>query len=213
MKRKGSRPAASYPWASGLVVWVATGAITDRGRSSNPVASCRPAREGSATAADRWWEWQPVLRENWRLIGVIRVRRRPTNHAILEVGGRRHDHGDRAARGPARTARARSGWRCTSTHCPVMMDAADHVINFKQSELLPNFSQKCSQVVQDKLMDIWSPQVDMADHRLKAYTKVFTYGLMGTISGWMSEDFSAPPETVTQDFVDFYNLKVENINK
>lgn len=84
---------------------------------------------------------------------------------------------------------------------------------FKQSELLPNFSQKCSQVVQDKLMDIWSPQVDMAEHRLKAYTKIFTYGLMGTISGWMSEDFSAPPETVTQDFVDFYNLKVENINK
>ena len=83
----------------------------------------------------------------------------------------------------------------------------------KQIEHLPNFSQKCSQAVLDKLMDIWSPQVDMAEHRLKAYTKIFTYGLLGTISGWMSEDFSTSPENVTQEFVDFYNLKVENINK
>ena len=83
----------------------------------------------------------------------------------------------------------------------------------KQIEHLPNFSQKCSQAVQAKLMDIWSPKVDMAEHRLKAYTKIFTYGLMGTISGWMSEDFSTSPDTVTQEFIDFYNLKVENINK
>ena len=83
----------------------------------------------------------------------------------------------------------------------------------KQIEHLPNFSQKCSQAAVDKLMDIWSPQVDMPEHRLKAYTKIFTYGLMGTISGWMSEDFSSSPETVTQDFVDFYNFKVENVNK
>lgn len=83
----------------------------------------------------------------------------------------------------------------------------------KQIEQLPNFSQKCSQATLEKLMDIWSPQVDMPEHRLKAYTKIFTYGLMGTISGWMSEDFSSSPETVTQDFVDFYNFKVENGNK
>ena len=83
----------------------------------------------------------------------------------------------------------------------------------KQTELLPNFSQKCSQAVLDKLMDIWSPQVDMAEHRFKAYTKIFTYGLMGTISGWMAEDFSTSPETVTQEFVDFYNFKVENMHK
>ncbi len=67
--------------------------------------------------------------------------------------------------------------------------------------------------MQDKLMDIWSPQADMAEHRLRTYTKIFTYGLMGTISGWMSEDFSASPETVTQDFVDFYNLKIESMKK
>ena len=83
----------------------------------------------------------------------------------------------------------------------------------KQTDLLPNFSQKCSQAMQDKLMDIWSPQADMAEHRLRTYTKIFTYGLMGTISGWMSEDFSASPETVTQDFVDFYNLKIESMKK
>ena len=83
----------------------------------------------------------------------------------------------------------------------------------KQTDLLPNFSKKCSQAVQDKLMDIWSPQTDMAEHRLKAYTKIFSYGLMGTISGWMTEDFSSSPESVTQDFVDFYNLKIENIKK
>ena len=40
-----------------------------------------------------------------------------------------------------------------------------------------------------------------------------SYGLVGTISGWMSEDFSASPETVTQDFVDFYNLKIETMKK
>ncbi|CZQ80813.1 Hypothetical protein Tpal_122 [Trichococcus palustris] len=82
----------------------------------------------------------------------------------------------------------------------------------KQTELLPNFSQKCSQAVLDKLIDVWSPQVDMAEHRFKAYTKIFTYGLMGTISGWMSEDFSTSPETVTQEFIDFYNFKVENMH-
>lgn len=84
---------------------------------------------------------------------------------------------------------------------------------FKQTDILPMISQKYSQTMQDKLMDIWSPQADMAEHRLKAYTKIFTYGLMGTISGWISEDFSASPETVRQDFVDFYNFKIENINK
>lgn len=84
---------------------------------------------------------------------------------------------------------------------------------FKQTDILPMISQKYSQTMQDKLMDIWSPQADMAEHRLKTYAKIFTYGLMGTISGWISEDFSTSPETVTQDFVDFYNFKIENINK
>ena len=84
---------------------------------------------------------------------------------------------------------------------------------FKQTDILPMISQKYSQTMQDNLMDIWSPQADMAEHRLKTYTKIFTYGLMGTISGWISEDFSTSPETVTQDFVDFYNFKIENINK
>ena len=84
---------------------------------------------------------------------------------------------------------------------------------FKQTDILPMISQKYSQTMQDKLMDIWSPQADMAEHRLQTYTKIFTYGLMGTISGWISEDFSTSPETVTQDFVDFYNFKIENINK
>lgn len=83
----------------------------------------------------------------------------------------------------------------------------------KQSEMLPAVSQKYSIGVQDKLLEIWAPQADMAEHRLKAYTKIFTYGLMGTISGWLSEDFSASPETVTQDFVDFYNFKIENTTK
>ena len=84
---------------------------------------------------------------------------------------------------------------------------------FKQTDILPTISQKYSQTMQDKLMDIWSPQADMAEHRLKTYTKIFTYGLMGTISGWMSEDFSVSAETVTQDFVDFYNLKIETMKK
>jgi hypothetical protein len=84
---------------------------------------------------------------------------------------------------------------------------------FKQTDILPMISQKYSQTMQDKLMDTWSPQAEMAEHRLKTYTKIFTYGLMGTISGWISEDFSTSPETVTQDFVDFYNFKIENINK
>lgn len=84
---------------------------------------------------------------------------------------------------------------------------------FKQTDILPMISQKYSQTMQDKLMDIWSPQADMAEHRLQTYTKIFTYGLMGTISGWISEDFSTSPEAVTQDFVDFYNFKIENINK
>jgi AcrR family transcriptional regulator len=84
---------------------------------------------------------------------------------------------------------------------------------FKQTDILPMISQKYSQTMQDKLMDIWSPQADTAENRLQTYTKIFTYGLMGTISGWISEDFSTSPETVTQDFVDFYNFKIENINK
>lgn len=83
----------------------------------------------------------------------------------------------------------------------------------KQKDFLPNYSQKLSQAMLVKLMDIWSSQVDMTDPSFKAYTKIFRYVLMGTIGGWMAEGFSTDPETMTQEFVDYYNFKSEKINK
>lgn len=83
----------------------------------------------------------------------------------------------------------------------------------KQKDFLPNYSQKLSETVLDRLMDTWSSQVDMTDPSFKAYTKIFRYVLMGTIGGWMAEGFSTDPETMTQEFVDYYNFKAERINK
>ena len=83
----------------------------------------------------------------------------------------------------------------------------------KQKDFLPNYSRKLSEAVLDRLIDIWSSEVDMTDPSFKAYTKIFRYVLMGTIGGWMAEDFSTDPETTTQEFVDYYNFKFDKINK
>jgi AcrR family transcriptional regulator len=79
-----------------------------------------------------------------------------------------------------------------------------------------DLSQKCSQTAVAKLMEIWSPQVvDMDEQRLLSYTKIFCYGLMGTIYGWMDENLiTASTDEVTQNFIDFYNHhKTDNTNK
>ena len=45
----------------------------------------------------------------------------------------------------------------------------------------------------------------MTEQQLASYAKIFSYNLVGTIHGWIDEDFVTPPERIREEFVEFYN--------
>lgn len=75
----------------------------------------------------------------------------------------------------------------------------------KKSETKKNLSHICAQTIYNKLIEIWTPLVPMTDPQLASYAKIFSYNLVGTIHGWIDEDFVTPPERIREEFVEFYD--------
>jgi len=75
----------------------------------------------------------------------------------------------------------------------------------KKSETKKNFSQICAQTIYNKLVEIWTPLEIMTEQQLASYAKIFSYNLVGTIHGWIDEDFVTPPDQIRAEFVQFYN--------
>ena len=75
----------------------------------------------------------------------------------------------------------------------------------KKSETKNDLSYICAQTIYDKLIEIWTPLVNMTEQQLASYAKIFSYNLVGTIHGWIDEDFMTPPDKIRQEFVEFYN--------
>lgn len=68
-----------------------------------------------------------------------------------------------------------------------------------------NITQICAQTIYDALIEVWTPLVNMTEHQLASYTKIFTNTLVGTIHWWIDEKFVSSPEEIRADFVAFYN--------
>lgn len=75
----------------------------------------------------------------------------------------------------------------------------------KKSETKKNLSYICTQTIYNKLIEIWTPLVSMTEKQLASYAKIFSYNLVGTIHGWIDEDFVTPPDKIREEFVHFYN--------
>lgn len=75
----------------------------------------------------------------------------------------------------------------------------------KKSETKKDLSHICAQTIYNKLIEIWTPLVNMTEQQLASYAKIFSYNLVGTIHGWIDEDFATPPERIREEFVEFYN--------
>ena len=80
----------------------------------------------------------------------------------------------------------------------------------KKSETKKDLSHICAQTIYNKLIEIWTPLVSMTEQQLASYTKIFSYNLVGTIHGWISEDFVTPPERIREEFVEFYNHAINH---
>ncbi|MFZ2537386.1 MAG: TetR/AcrR family transcriptional regulator [Oscillospiraceae bacterium] len=75
----------------------------------------------------------------------------------------------------------------------------------KKSETKKDLSHICAQTIYNKLIEIWTPLVNMTEQQLASYAKIFSYNLVGTIHGWIDEDFVTPPKRIREEFVEFYN--------
>lgn len=75
----------------------------------------------------------------------------------------------------------------------------------KKSETKKDLSHIWAQTIHYKLIEIWTPLVSMTEQQLASYAKIFSYNLVGTIFGWIDEDFVTPPERIREEFVEFYN--------
>ena len=75
----------------------------------------------------------------------------------------------------------------------------------KKGETTKDLSHICAQTIHNKLLEIWTPLVSMTEQQLASYAKIFSYNLVGTIHGWIDEDFVTPPDKIREEFVHFYN--------
>lgn len=75
----------------------------------------------------------------------------------------------------------------------------------KKSETKKDLLHICAQTIYNKLIEIWTPLAIMPEQQLASYAKIFSYNLVGTIHGWIDEDFVTPPERIREEFVEFYN--------
>ena len=80
----------------------------------------------------------------------------------------------------------------------------------KKSETKKDLSHICAQTIYNKLIEIWTPLVSMTEPQLASYAKIFSYNLVGTIHGWIDEDFVTPPERIREEFVEFYNHAINH---
>ncbi|MEI2804177.1 MAG: TetR/AcrR family transcriptional regulator [Trichococcus flocculiformis] len=79
------------------------------------------------------------------------------------------------------------------------------IYNCKKNETKKDLSHICAQTIYDKLIEIWTPLVSMTEQQLTSYAKIFSYTLVGTIHGWIYEDFVTPPDKIREEFMHFYN--------
>lgn len=76
---------------------------------------------------------------------------------------------------------------------------------FKDTGTERNITQICSQTINDKLIEIWTPLVAMTEQQLASYVKIFTNTIVGTIHWWIDEGFLTPPDRMRDEFIEFCN--------
>lgn len=76
---------------------------------------------------------------------------------------------------------------------------------WKQSDLATQIAQRCTLTIYQRLYEVWIKKSPDEEEAVTCASRVMAYQLMGIVYGWLLNGFQSSPDTLQEEFLQFYH--------